>query len=340
MKTLQLTFLLVAIAFVADIAFTSTDQAQFQSPLMAEPNVTGDTDHTGALPDPDSPDHSAVRAALSEPEPLLLNQEIAALDPLEKEPALEKAPALDKEPALEKELSKVSAKMEVSRPVVRDRSRNQGVPKSYLPYYVYAEVVPEKPADIVLDRLKNIPVGTPVEEIRRASEAFGVNFNFMKAVAKVESDFRPKQRTGRYIGLFQLSNYEFNRYGSGEITNPRDNAVAAAYKFVTEGTMFEWNTRKKPTFSDLYLIHQQGWQGAAEHVSHPERIAWKSMCATEEGQERGEKWCKRAIWQNTLPVIKHVWKSVNNLTSRAFVAMWRQRIEGLYARYSDATAGR
>ena len=27
--------------------------------------------------------------------------------------------------------------------------------------------------------------------------------HFMKAVAKIESDFNPKQRTGSYIGLFQ-----------------------------------------------------------------------------------------------------------------------------------------
>ena len=45
-----------------------------------------------------------------------------------------------------------------------------------------------------------------MEEIKRASNAFGVDFNFMKAVAKIESNFNPKQRTGSYIGLFQLSN--------------------------------------------------------------------------------------------------------------------------------------
>ena len=46
-------------------------------------------------------------------------------------------------------------------------------------------------------------------------------------------------------------------------------------------------THKKPTFSDLYLIHQQGWEGAAEHISHRQRIAWKSMCATQEGSAKG-----------------------------------------------------
>jgi hypothetical protein len=226
----------------------------------------------------------------------------------------------------------------------RDRSAGALPPKphlSYLAYYPYAELPPDKkPADIVLDSLKNIPVGRPIEEIKRAADAFGLDFSFMKAVAKIESDFDPKQRTGSYIGLFQLNSYEFRKYGSGDITSPRDNAVAAAYKFVTEATLFELDTHKDPTFSDLYLIHQQGWQGAAEHVSHPERIAWKSMCATDEGRQKGERWCKRAIWGNTLPTLKHVWKSVDKLTSYAFVNMWRQRVDLLYTRYSEAVSGK
>jgi hypothetical protein len=209
----------------------------------------------------------------------------------------------------------------------------------YLTYYVWSELPPaEKPADVVLSSLRDIPVGTPVKEIKRASDAFGLDFNFMKAVAKVESDFNPKQRTGSYIGLFQLSKHEFAQFGSGEIRNPRDNAVAAAYKMITEGILFEWVTHKKPTLSDLYLIHQQGWEGAAEHIRQPDRIAWKSMCATSEGMEKGERWCKRAIWGNTLPVVKREWKSVDKLTSGAFVGMWRERIARLYSKYTVTAA--
>jgi hypothetical protein len=210
---------------------------------------------------------------------------------------------------------------------------------AYLGFYVYAEIpLDEKPADIALATMSDVPVGTPIEEIKRASDAFGMNFSFMKAVAKIESDFDPKQRTGSYIGLFQLSHYEFAKYGSGEITSPRDNAIAAAYKFLAEATMFEWWAHHKPTINDLYLIHQQGWQGAAEHVAHPERIAWRSMCATDEGKEKGEKWCKRAVWGNTLPTVKHIWKTVDNLSSGDFVNMWRQRLNSFYARYSEADA--
>jgi len=222
-----------------------------------------------------------------------------------------------------------------------DHSADLMAPKqnlSYLTYYAYSEVPPDTPpADTVLESLKGVRSGRPIEEIKRASAAFGLDFNFMTAVAKIESDFDPKQRTGSYIGLFQLSNTEFRNYGSGDILNARDNAIAAAYKFMTEAILFELSTHKKPTLSDIYLIHQQGVQGAAEHVSHPDRIAWQSMCATDEGREKGEKWCKRAIWVNTLPEIKHIWKSVENLTSGAFVKMWQDRVHRFYTRYSEAT---
>ena len=204
--------------------------------------------------------------------------------------------------------------------------------------YVYSEVSPDKkPADVVLNSLKDIPIGTPIEEIKRASDAFGLNFNFMRAVARIESGLDPKQRTGSYLGLFQLSKAEFARYGSGDILDPRDNAVAAAYKFATEDKLFELSTHKKASFSDLYLIHQQGTQGAEEHVNHPNRIAWKSMCATDEGKAKGEKWCKRAIWENTLPSVKRVWKSVEKLTSGVFLNMWQNQVDHFYAHYSGAT---
>ncbi len=210
---------------------------------------------------------------------------------------------------------------------------------SYLAYYAYSELPPEtKPADTVLGALKDIPPGTPVEEIRRVSGVLGLDFTFMKAVAKVESGFNPKQRTGSYIGLFQLSKHEFEMYGSGDILVPRDNTVAAALKFMTEGILFEMFTHRNPSLNDLYLIHQQGVDGAAEHVSHPHRLAWRSMCATDEGKEKGKKWCKRAIWGNTLPTVKRIWKNVNNVTSGAFVSMWQQRVSHFYAQYSQAAA--
>jgi hypothetical protein len=238
---------------------------------------------------------------------------------------------------LDAEISKAVSRNIVSKaPADDDLDSSKQDHPSDLADYVYSEVPPaKKPTDIVLDSLKDIPTGTPIEEIKRASDAFGLDFNFMKAVARIESDFDPKQRTGSYFGLFQLSKDEFAKYGSGDILDARDNAVAAAYKFATEDILFELSTHKKANFSDLYLIHQQGISGAEEHVNHPDRTAWKSICATDEGKERGEKWCKRAIWENTLPKIKRIWKSVDNLTSGVFVDMWQNQVDHFYAHYSS-----
>src|SRR5262249_14659142 len=51
----------------------------------------------------------------------------------------------------------------------------------YLADYAYSEVPPDhKPADTILATLKDVPVGAPVEEIKRASDALGIDFTFMK----------------------------------------------------------------------------------------------------------------------------------------------------------------
>jgi hypothetical protein len=313
MKNLQITCIIVAIAVVA-ITLAAIYRNSIRETSSAPPNTVTAADVSEQLPSSVAP--SAIPGVPYERGPSLLPSQKPEVDPQEQEQGELESP-------------------------LQDSSSDPTPPKqdfSYLAYYAYAEVLPDKkPADTVLESLKGIPVGTPVEEIRRVSDAFGLDFVFMRAVAKIESDFDPKQRTGSYIGLFQLSEHEFEKYGSGNIADPRDNAVAAAYKFAVEAKLFELDTHKKATLSDIYLIHQQGLQGAAEHVSHPKRIAWESMCATDEGREKGEKWCKRAIWGNTLPTIKHIWKSVTKLTSGAFVAMWQQRVDHFYARYSEAT---
>ena len=124
------------------------------------------------------------------------------------------------------------------------------------------------------------------------------------------------------------------------ILNTAVPTIAAALKILTENILFETYTHKKPTLNDMYLIHQQGIDGASEHVSHPQRLAWQSMCATDEGKEKGEKWCKRAIWGNTLPDLKRAWKNVNNVSSSAFVVMWQQRLAHFYSRYSEPAENR
>jgi hypothetical protein len=72
---------------------------------------------------------------------------------------------------------------------------------SYLADYAYSEVpLDKKPADIVLDALKNIPIGKPIEEIKLASEAFGLDFNFMKAVPRLNLTLIPNSIPGHILG--------------------------------------------------------------------------------------------------------------------------------------------
>ena len=247
---------------------------------------------------------------------------------------------------LEKEQARLEAAFDALEQQARTEELSSGYsadaapPKrnfSYLAYYAFSEIPPdEKPADTILKTMKDLPIGTPVEEIRRASDAFGLDFNFMKAVAKIESGFNPKQRTGSYIGLFQLSKYEFKQYGSGNITDPRDNAIAGAYKFATEALLFEFGTGKKPTFSDLYLIYQQGWQGAEEHVSHPKRIAWRSMCPPMKVKKKVNDGANERSGAIHFPLSNKFGNQLIKLTSGAFVGMWQQRVADLYSHYSVA----
>lgn len=287
---------------------------------------------------PSSPQPPTV-ASQVDPEPL---QEVPP--PLNKDEArLEKdtptAPALksDDVPVAQEH----AAPAESPGPEIRELSSPSATKRdlSWLAFYAYSEIPPEtKPADTILKALKDAPPGTPLEEIRRVADILRLDLTFMKTVAKIESGFNPKARTGSYIGLFQISNYEFGKFGSGDILDPRANTVAAALKMMTEAVLFEMFTHRKPTLNDLYLIHQQGVDGAAEHIRRPDRLAWKSMCATEEGKSKGEKWCKRAIWGNTLPALKHAMKNVNKVTSAAFVTMWQERLAHFYGRYSEASA--
>jgi hypothetical protein len=91
---------------------------------------------------------------------------------------------------------------------------------------------------------------------------------------------------------------EFAKYWQGDIYDIRDCSIAAARKFATEAAQFEKDVGRKATAAELYCIHQQGYQGCAFHYDAPQQLAWKNMYLTSEGQEKGEKWARKAIWGN------------------------------------------
>jgi predicted GIY-YIG superfamily endonuclease len=176
----------------------------------------------------------------------------------------------------------------------------------------------------------------PRDEIREAASLYGLELAMMMSIAKVESDFNPRVRTGSYKGLFQLSDYEFKKYGDGSIWDARDNARAAAHMFLVQAEKFRWALGHYPDYAERYMVHQQGIQGAIEHYRHPERVAWQSMCATDEGVLKGEQWCRRCIWGNLLPEWKQAFGSVDKIQSGDFVSLWTGRIDHLANRFSVA----
>ena len=184
----------------------------------------------------------------------------------------------------------------------------------------------------------HVTTDDPRDEIREAASLYGLDLAMMMSIAKVESDFNPRVKTGSYKGLFQLSSYEFNKYGDGSIWDARDNARAAAHMFLVQAEKFRWALGHYPDYAERYMVHQQGIQGAIEHYMHPERIAWQSMCATDEGALKGEQWCKKCIWGNLLPEWKRAFGNVDNIQSGEFIALWTGRIDHFADRYSAAPA--
>jgi hypothetical protein len=170
-------------------------------------------------------------------------------------------------------------------------------------------------------------------EIEQAAALFDVDIGMMKAFAKIESGYNPRAKTGRYKCLFQLSDWEFAKYWQGDIYDIRDCSIAAARKFATEAAEFEKDVGRKATAAELYCIHQQGYHGCAFHYAAPHQLAWKNMYLTSEGQEKGEKWARKAIWGNVPSDLKNKIKGgVEALTSGQFIALWTERVTRFMAR--------
>lgn len=161
-----------------------------------------------------------------------------------------------------------------------------------------------------------------------AAAAAGVDSDTLRRFAKIESSGRASVVTGSYKGLFQLSDAEFAKHGGGDIFNARDNAMAAAKKLKAESAEFEAKYGRTPTAGDIYMLHQQGAGGYANHMAKPSAPAWQNMADTAEGRQKGEGWAKQAIWGNLPADAKARFGSVDNVTSAEFVQYWKARVEG------------
>src|SRR4029450_11731013 len=148
-----------------------------------------------------------------------------------------------------------------------------------------------------------------------------------------QSGSNPRAKTGSYKCLFQLSDSEFAKYWRGNIYDIRDCSIAAARKVATEAGQFEKDVGRKAPAGEIYFIQQQGYQGCAFHYAAPNQLAWKNMYLTSEGQEKGEKWARKAIWGNVPWDLKNKIKGgLDALTSGQFIALWTERVTRFMAR--------
>lgn len=163
--------------------------------------------------------------------------------------------------------------------------------------------------------------------LRGVADRTGVPYSIFHSFGNIESSMNPHAKTGSYKGLFQLSNTEFHSNGGGNIYNAEDNANAFANIVKRNSNLFKQTTGRDPTGFDLYMMHQQGTDGYAQHLKDPTRPAWQSMYATREGREKGPGWSKKAIWGNLGPQDKRRFGSVDNVTSGDFLNSWKAKVE-------------
>ena len=164
--------------------------------------------------------------------------------------------------------------------------------------------------------------------LAKASAQSGVPLDTLRTFTRIESGGDPRNVTGSYKGLFQLSNGEFAKHGGGNIFDPEHNAMAGARKIASESAGFESKYGRQPTPAEIYLIHQQGEGGAAAHWANPDQPAWQSMASTGEGRRKGESWAKQAIWGNVPDDQKRQFGSVGNITSKQFTDLWANKFGG------------
>lgn len=169
---------------------------------------------------------------------------------------------------------------------------------------------------------------TVLSTLAEVSERHNLPLGVLVGFGRIESGLRPNVKTGSYKGLFQLSNSEFKKHGSGgNIYNTRDNAEAFANSLKHNWLLFKARTGRDPTGAELYLMHQQGTEGAAKHLANPNQPAWVNMANTAEGRQKGVRWAKKAIWGNVPQAWKREFGSVENVSSADFTQMWKAKYE-------------
>jgi len=183
---------------------------------------------------------------------------------------------------------------------------------------------------------------SPDEAIATAARREGIDPKTMNIIAQIESSKNPNETTGKYKGLFQLSDAEFKALGGrGSVFDAGENARIFAYKYKIENRQLSDKLGRPVTESEAYLAHQQGVEAAYKFISKSDTSALTSRLTTEEyqqhvatqGEEEAQKWARATVWKNLTPEMKarigNDPSRVGEITGEEFNRMWKERYRRL-----------
>ena len=99
------------------------------------------------------------------------------------------------------------------------------------------------------------------DAINKTAAMAGMDPAHWRAIAQIESGVNPQSNRNadtQFKGMFQLGRSVWHDYGSGDIYNPMDNAIAAAKFAQANGAIFRGAFGRDPTPIETYMMHQQG----------------------------------------------------------------------------------
>ncbi|MVT66872.1 transglycosylase SLT domain-containing protein [Bradyrhizobium pachyrhizi] len=186
-------------------------------------------------------------------------------------------------------------------------------------------------------RILSGPQGSLIQQVAQAN---GMDPNKLAVMVSIESSGNPNASTGSYHGLLQLSQREFAQHGGDDIFDPRQNLEAGVKIIQQKERAFQREFGREPSATELYLMHQQGEAGLRAHERNPDRPAWENMLSTGEGRQKGEGWARAAVWGNVPSDMRRLFGSVNNITSREFMAVWTSKLLGIPYQQALAASNR
>jgi len=156
---------------------------------------------------------------------------------------------------------------------------------------------------------------------------------------QIESGFKPRQQTGRYVGLGQWSAEEMKRHGITDPDSLEQTRTALKADIQTRAAKLQ-KDGLPVTAANVYLMHQQGEAGLEAHLRNPDKPAWESV----RFGYKNDAIAKRAIWGNMTGEMKRQMDvrsidDIGKVTSGDFTRLWEARYNGTDIRTAGAAKG-